>query len=778
VHRLRTWSAIIVAACMLTGATVLDSGVDSNVTWPVTSNTTIAPRHCQGTILAGTGSTGQFTLILPAVTDFPSNCSVLIKNGDTKNGKTLSGFPADLNTILYPSQSVGVKIVDGAWRSFYNPGPWLVPRGGVQLYASPSGNDTNDCLTPGTACTLKGACSFRSRFATYFSGHIAINLADGTYSSTDANKALCTVEGNQGGSSSALTQLFGNCSTPTNVVLAVPDKSLGVEATDGGEVASQCLEFTGGNDSIGMQATQFAVADITNVNWGKWGENGIHLALGRNASGNVSSETILAGAAFHWNFSTGATFSAGKTISIPSAVSFAGGAFLAATGNVTIDLTAETISGAGVAGTTGRRAVLAGPGYMALAGMTPCNSFFPGDRACLITAGFQDNAGDPQTTPLPGGVTLATVNGAPFTSGPVIADSAHCGWNYVLAGGAFYSAKVPVASGFPVGCQITITNADPLPTTSNATGAKWVSIGGINGCQETDWEGTYLYPQQTMQVTVVAANTWQITECPSLWQMPAGNKFVLNWDPVNGSDRPGEADGLATGSRAFKSANNALDFAGEVMAANISSQFTVKCTYNGGSCAGQSDPLGIHWPPHGGSPIGSQGGSGIILNCNGAALTGNPSYGGFFAAAIIQPTGCNFVNGVQVSWGALFLDVGTGGNTYCGPEGGVVFQATYHSLIVLGKPSTICAGNVGILLALNMHGEFENDSTMTFSGPFTVASVVVVEGGLSNAIFGTVSGESNVTGTKWQLLQGSVLNGSANVPGTNTGSTCSTCTAD
>lgn len=356
-HRFGLTGALVVAVCLAAGATFLDYGVDANLPWPVSSNTTIAAKHCGGTVLAGTGSTGQFTLTLPAVTGFPSNCSVLIKNGDTKNGKTLSGFPADLNTILYPSQSLGVKIVDGAWWSFYNPGPRLVPRGGVQLYASPSGNDTNDCLTPGTACTLKGVCSFRSRFATYFSGHIAINLADGTYSSIDANRALCTVEGNQGGSSSALTQLFGNCATPTNVVLAVPDKSLGINASDGGEVASQCLEFTGGNNSIGIQATQFAVADMTNVYWGLWGDNGVHLALGRNASGNVSSETILAGAAFHWNFSTGATFVAGKTVSIPSAVSFGGVAFLVATGNVTIDLTAVTISGAGVAGTTGKRAV-------------------------------------------------------------------------------------------------------------------------------------------------------------------------------------------------------------------------------------------------------------------------------------------------------------------------------------------------------------------------------------------------------------------------------------
>src|ERR1700730_13201653 len=378
----------------------------------------------------------------------------------------------------------------------------------------------------------------------------------------------------------------------------------------------------------------------------------------------------------------------------------------------------------------------------------------------------------------PEGVMLPTVNSEPFTSGPVTVDNAHCGWNYVLGGGTFYSTIVPSASGFPVGCRITITNADALPTGSNATGAKWIKVSGVHGCQVTDWDGTYLYPQQTMAVTVVATDTWQITQCPNLWQMSAGDKFVLNWDPVNGSDSPGEADGLATGSRAFKSANNALDFAGELMAANISAQLTVKCTYNGRSCSGQSDPLGIHWPPHGGSPIGSQGGSGIILNCNGASLTGNPSYGGFFAAAIIQPTGCDFVNGVTVGWGALLLDVGAGGNTYCGPEGGAVFQATYHSLIVLGKPSTVCAGNVGFLLALNMHGEFENDSTMTFSGPLTAANGVVVEGGLSNAIFGKVEGESNVTGVKWNLFQGSALSGSANVPGTSPGRTCSTCTAD
>ena len=77
-----------------------------------------------------------------------------------------------------------------------------------------------------------------------------------------------------------------------------------------------------------------------------------------------------------------------------------------------------------------------------------------------------------------------------------------------------------------------------------------------------------------------------------------------------------------------------------------------------------------------------------------------------------------------------------------------------------------------------MHGEFENDSTMTFSGPLNATNGVVAESGLSYAIFGKVDGGSNVTGAKWNLFQGSALSDSVNVPGTNPGTTCSTCTAD
>src|ERR1700685_2063833 len=222
-RRLGTAGAIIVAACLAAAATFLGYGVDANLPWPVTTNTTIAPKYCGGTVLAGTGSTGQFTLTLPAVTGFPSNCSVLMKNGDVGNGKILSGFPSDLNSVLYPQQSVGVKIVNGAWQAFYNPGPWYAPPGGVALYVSPSGSDSNDCLTTGTACTLPGACTNRRNFNTARSGGVTINLASGTYSTTDANNELCGIYGNAGGTAPALTSLIGlsTSGSPGNTIFAV-----------------------------------------------------------------------------------------------------------------------------------------------------------------------------------------------------------------------------------------------------------------------------------------------------------------------------------------------------------------------------------------------------------------------------------------------------------------------------------------------------------------------------------------------------------------------------
>jgi hypothetical protein len=397
----------IVAVCLATGATFLGYGVDANLPWPVTSNTTIAPKYCQGTVLAGTGSTGQFTLTLPAVTGFPTNCSVLIKNGDSTNGKILSGFPSDLNFILYPQQSVGLKIVNGVWQTFYNPGPWNPPPGGVSLYASPTGSDSNDCLTSGTACTLAGACLNRRQINTGRSGTFNITLANGTYSTTDSNNALCSITGNGGGSSPALTSLIGasTSGSPGNTVLAIPANSLGIYAKDGGEVVINNVEITGGNGSIGMQAAgQDCVVDYDNIFWGTWGTGGAHISVSAGCQANLTGggETLLANFAssYHW-IMNGGTLLAGGPTNIPAAVSWTGGAFLSAVGNPLINLSGWTLSGSGVSGSTGFRAILTGPGYLITPSAVSCNSALPGSLACQITLGFQDNANDPLTMPWP-----------------------------------------------------------------------------------------------------------------------------------------------------------------------------------------------------------------------------------------------------------------------------------------------------------------------------------------------------------------------------------------
>ena len=104
-----------------TGTLTTAAGVDTNTLNTQTTNYSVATTDCGKTIQAGTGSTGVFTLTLPAVSGFPANCSVLIVNGDSGFKKTLSGFPTVAGPSLCQSSTMGVKIVNGAWSVFYNP---------------------------------------------------------------------------------------------------------------------------------------------------------------------------------------------------------------------------------------------------------------------------------------------------------------------------------------------------------------------------------------------------------------------------------------------------------------------------------------------------------------------------------------------------------------------------------------------------------------------------------------------------------------------------------
>jgi hypothetical protein len=369
-----------------------------------------------------------------------------------------------------------------------------------------------------------------------------------------------------------------------------------------------------------------------------------------------------------------------------------------------------------------------------------------------------------------GNVTLPVVNGTPFTSGPVSVDSVHCGWNYVLGGGAFYTAAFPSASAMPLGCTITVTNADPMPTGANATGAKWVAVGVASACQARNG-GFYLWPQQSMQVSVVSSGVWQAIQCPGLWELPSG-VVTINVDPINGSDARGVADGLSTGARAFASMIGAINYAGELMRMNFQNQTRLHIKL----CASCTDTVGIHWATHGGAPLGSQGGAGLTIDCNGGAIGARPSMDLYFGA-VLQAQNCTFLNGISVSDGGKYREFGSGGNIYCAPSGGSVFTLTLRAEIYLNSNSTICGGITVNAVVSNNNSTFVNAATMTFSDALTVTQTVNGTE-LSYTNFGDVNGGANVTGGRWNLIENSVLSNSANVPGTTAGSTCATCVTD
>ena len=390
----------------------LPAGVDANIANVQSSNYQIAPSDCGKTIFLN--GTGLFTLTLPAITGFPTTCSVALKNG-SNNGVVLSGFSADLGTFLYPKQSFDIKIVNGAWRSFYSPSPFS-PAGGLLLYASASGPDSNDCLTIATACSLKSACTARGA-AFINAGIITIELADGTYSAVDSTPALCSIQGNSGSSSNTLTFIIGDCTTPSNVVLSIPDGDIGIFTKDLGEVEVECLTLQGAGSgvTVGISGAQFSVVDLLKTVWGAFGSGSAPLQFTQSASLNfdgTAAVTINANLTRFVTLGSGANISCAGTIAIPSAVAW-GSEFIYVNGNATANFAGCTFTGSGVAGTTGKRATLSGPGYLQT-NTVACSTFFPGNGACTLTNGFQDDANDPNTTPLPAPTTTyAGLPGSP-----------------------------------------------------------------------------------------------------------------------------------------------------------------------------------------------------------------------------------------------------------------------------------------------------------------------------------------------------------------------------
>lgn len=202
----------------------LPAGVDANVLNVQTSNYAIVAGDCGKTIQAGAGSTGQFTVTLPVVAGFPTTCTVNVKNGDTYpggGGKILSGFPADLDPILYPLQFTSVKIVNGVWATAVDPGRWQNPTTVTWHVDKTNGSNTNDGLAAGAGRALLDAQTANTR---------AVYKSD-TQATTPIIAMAC-------GQTHTTAMNMGGTPLGTNLIQLSPDGNCGFTWTNAGPCIS------------------------------------------------------------------------------------------------------------------------------------------------------------------------------------------------------------------------------------------------------------------------------------------------------------------------------------------------------------------------------------------------------------------------------------------------------------------------------------------------------------------------------------------------------------
>jgi hypothetical protein len=100
-------------------------------------------------------SGGQRTITLAAAAGASDGSDIRVINVDGGNGKILSGFPADVRTVLYPNQAVEVTTASSAWIATQKPGRFPITDACRAIYVSNAssavaGNNSNDGLTPST----------------------------------------------------------------------------------------------------------------------------------------------------------------------------------------------------------------------------------------------------------------------------------------------------------------------------------------------------------------------------------------------------------------------------------------------------------------------------------------------------------------------------------------------------------------------------------------------------------------------------------------------------
>lgn len=539
-RRLGTTGAIIVAACLAAGATFLGYGVDANLPWPVTSNTTIAAKHCGGTIQAGTGSTGFFTVTVPAVTGFPTNCVVNIVNGDTttlrgKGIQGLSGSGCSERRLLWPGQTCKIGIVNGVWTVLSRPGRWRPPGGITLQFYSDFVNGTNspgaaDGLAPGTSA-FKAAniclsiAADQIDFDTVAQTQVVCNMAAATTDTTQIHLPFLGVVGAQG---FAALQLVG-ASLPVTGAVSNGGLCEIIVSSTATYSANEIVSVYGIGGATGCNGTwQVTVTDGTHLTLQGTTFGGAYTSGGTITNGSVMNaanpsfdcfvNTMIETGNVFWESAFQAT--SGCYIQMQAGNIFGGSpssSLVDATTGAQIHFTADI----GIASGASAAAFQAdSPGTLIAADAAININFVPGVNPTFAEFALADIQGQANF----GGVTI-NLNGNTVTGTRCVANSA----GYIASGSGNANTYFPGNSNCT---QSGAGNIDgvvipPNPSTSTLGGIESVSALAHNWIASIDTSGV---PHQSQPATsdlsdITAPTAWTATDGSG-----AGITFATNAD--------------------------------------------------------------------------------------------------------------------------------------------------------------------------------------------------------------------------------------------------------
>jgi hypothetical protein len=383
-------TADALSASLLGTGLVVAAATTQNV---VTANYTITPGDISNTVVAGTGSTGFFSITLPPAAGFADiPGGIVIKNGDSTNAKQLIGFPADLVPsdlfpfpMLWPNQTVVVGIVNGEWATLQHPGRWRTTATTYLNVDHTLGKDdgTTDGLSIGAGAfkTIQNAI-WAKRSCIDCDGQVIILTEQtgpftetGVFDSGTDSPGLHPDTFIQGNPASPVEWINNGNNTPT------------ISATDFALVYVNGFKFVGtGTGQTGLQVGNNGIIAFGNCEFGAF-PGGNHIRSFKR--GLVVFETgtyvVSGNANYHLNLSEGSFWDpeVAPAISLPNALAFT--AWLSLDHSYA-DLTNATFTGPGAgAGSTGSNYTLVDGSALKLAGVT-----LPGSSAGTAVNSYVD----------------------------------------------------------------------------------------------------------------------------------------------------------------------------------------------------------------------------------------------------------------------------------------------------------------------------------------------------------------------------------------------------